>query len=55
MTSYDFLKALSVPLFLISLMNRELKSLTPFGILHNLIILKMPFLSKPMTSFYYKV
>jgi len=41
-----------VPLFLVLLINRELKSLTPFGILCSLIILKTPFLSRPVTSFY---
>jgi len=35
MISYNFLKALLVPLFLILLINHELKSLTPFSILYN--------------------
>ena len=54
MISCNFLKALLVPLFLILLINRKLKSLTPFSMLYSLIILKTPFLSRPITSFYYK-
>ena len=52
MTSYDFLKALLVPLFLILSTNHKLKSLVPFNILYSLIILKTPFLNRPITSFY---
>ena len=53
MTSLDFLKALSVPAFLILLTNWELKILTPSGIFTILINLKTPFLSKPFISLYW--
>jgi len=50
MTSLDFLKALSIPAFLISLINWELKILTPFRTSAVLMNLKTPFLSKPFIS-----
>jgi len=50
MTSLDFSKALSVPAFLISSTNRELKILTPFGTSAVLMNSKTPFLSKPFIS-----
>ena len=52
MTSLDFLKALSVPAFLILLINWELKILTPFKTSAVLISLKTPFLSRPFISLY---
>src|SRR6266568_874298 len=50
MTSLDFLKALSVPAFLILLINQELKILTPSRTFTISINLKTPFLSKPFIS-----
>ena len=50
MTSLDFLKALSIPIFLILLINWELKILTPSGTSAVLMNLKIPFLSKPFIS-----
>ena len=50
MTSLDFLKALSILAFLISLTNRELKILTPSGTSAILMNLKTPFSSKPFIS-----
>ncbi len=52
MTSLDFLKALSVLIFLISLTNWELKILTPSRTSIILINLKIPFLSKLFISLY---
>jgi len=50
MTSLDFLKALSILVFLILLINQELKILTPFRTSTILINLKTPFLSKLFIS-----
>ena len=49
--SRDFLKALLVPVYLILLINLELKILTPWGTLVISTILKVPFLSNPLSSF----
>ena len=49
--SHDFLKALIVPVYLILLMNLELKILTPWGTLATSTTLKVPFLSNPLSSF----
>ena len=49
-TSLDFLKALSILVFLILLTNQELKILTPFRTSAILVNLKTPFLSKPFIS-----
>ena len=51
-TSLDFLKALSVLVFLILLINQELKILTPFKIFTVLINLKTLFLNKLFISLY---
>ena len=51
MTSLDFLKALLVPGFLISLINLELNTLLPYSISLGLTSLKTPFLSDPLISF----
>src|ERR1700733_8035389 len=50
MTSLNFLKALSVPAFLILSTNWELKILTPSGTSAVLMNLKTPFLSRPFIS-----
>ena len=54
MTSLDFLKALLVPGYLISLIKRELNIWTPYGTSFSIIAVKTPFLSSLLISLYHE-
>ena len=54
MTSLDFLKALLVLGYLISLIKHKLNIQAPCGMSFSIITTKTPFLSSPLISLYYK-
>ena len=54
MTSFNFLKALLVPKYLILLIKYKLNIQTPCGISFSIITIKTPFLSSLLISLYYK-
>ena len=54
MMSFDFLKALLVLKYLISLMKRELNIWTPYGMSLSIITAKTPFSSSPLIFLHHK-